>query len=86
MISKLGSFTPIEADFAVHQMPKAFGKVGWVIFDESPLDVFMFGVERNDEIVLALDDLQPEAAEARLKAKQLKLWGVPTFSVDHSIA
>ena len=26
---------------AVHEMPKAFGDVGWVMFDESPLDAFM---------------------------------------------
>ena len=35
---------------AVHEMPKAFGKVGWVIIDESPLDAFMFGVDNNDQI------------------------------------
>ena len=34
---------------AVHEMPKAFGDVGWVIFDESPLDAFMFGVDHNDD-------------------------------------
>ena len=34
----------------VHEMPKAFGDVGWVIIDESPLDAFMFGVDINDQV------------------------------------
>ena len=32
----------------VHEMPKAFGKVGLVMVDETPLDAFMFGVDTND--------------------------------------
>ena len=43
---------------AVHEMPKAFGDVGWVIFDESPLDAFMFGVDINDQVTLGLDTLR----------------------------
>ena len=43
---------------AVHEMPKAFGDVGWVIFDESPLDAFMFGVDINDQVTHALDTLR----------------------------
>ena len=43
---------------AVHEMPKAFGDVGWVIFDESPLDAFMFGVDINDQVALELDTLR----------------------------
>ena len=43
---------------AVHEMPNAFGDVGWVIFDESPLDAFMFGVDINDEVTLELDTLR----------------------------
>ena len=35
---------------AVHEMPKTFGDVGWVIFDENPLDAFMFGVDINDQV------------------------------------
>ena len=33
----------------VHEMPKAFGKVGLVMIDESPLDAFMFGIDINDQ-------------------------------------
>jgi hypothetical protein len=43
---------------AVHKMPKAFGDVGFVIFDESPLDAFMFGVDLNDQVTLELDTLR----------------------------
>jgi hypothetical protein len=43
---------------AVHEMPKAFGDVGWIIFDESPLDAFMFGVDINDQVTLELDTLR----------------------------
>jgi hypothetical protein len=43
---------------AVHEMPKAFGDVGWVIFDESPLDAFMFGLDIDDEVTLELDTLR----------------------------
>jgi hypothetical protein len=43
---------------AVHEMPKVFGDVGWVIFDESPLDAFMFGIDINDQIMLGLDTLR----------------------------
>ena len=42
---------------AVYEMPKAFGDVGWVIFDESPLDAFMSGVDLNDQVTLELDTL-----------------------------
>jgi len=43
---------------AVHEMPKAFGDVGRVIIDESPLDAFMFGVDINDQVTLELDSLR----------------------------
>ena len=43
---------------AVHEMPKTFGDVGWVIFDENPLDAFMFGVDINDQVTLGLDTLR----------------------------
>ena len=43
---------------AVHEMPKVFGDVGWVIIDESPLDAFMFGVDHNDPVTLGLDTLR----------------------------
>ena len=50
----------------VHEMPKAFGDVGWVMFDEIPLDAFMFGVDSNDEFTLELDALRtPPAREFR---------------------
>ena len=40
----------------VHEMPKAFGEIGWLLIDELPLDAFMFGV---DELVeLPLDNLR----------------------------
>lgn len=43
-------------EVAVHELPKAFGKIGLVIFDESPLDAFIFGVEKP-VMALALDAL-----------------------------
>jgi hypothetical protein len=43
---------------AVHEMPTAFDDVDWVIFDESPLDAFMFGVDVNDQVKLGLDTLR----------------------------
>jgi len=43
---------------AVHEMPKTFGDVGWVMFDENPLDAFMFGVDINDQVTLELDTLR----------------------------
>ena len=42
---------------AVHEMPTVFGDVGWVIFDESPLDAFLFGVDGNDQVEIKLDTL-----------------------------
>ena len=50
---------------AVHEMPKVFGDVGWVIFDESPLDAFMFGVDINDQVTLELDTLRTPLAVDR---------------------
>ena len=47
---------------AVHEMPKVFGDVGWVIFDESPLDAFMFGVDGNDRVEIRLDTLHTPLA------------------------
>src|SRR5262249_12619464 len=47
---------------AVHEMPKTFGKVGWVIFDENPLDAFIFGIDINDRVTLGLDTLQTPPA------------------------
>jgi hypothetical protein len=43
---------------AVHEMPKVFGNVGWVIFDESPLDAFIFGIDINRQVKLPLDELR----------------------------
>jgi hypothetical protein len=43
---------------AVHEMPKAFGDVGWIVIDESPLDAFMFGLDIDDEVTLELDTLR----------------------------
>ena len=40
-----------------HEMPKAFGNVGLLLIDESPLDALMFGIEVNDRVELALDAL-----------------------------
>ena len=56
-------------------MPKAFGDVGLVMIDESPLDAFMFGVDINDKMTLVLDDLQSDVAGPALREKQLKMWG-----------
>jgi hypothetical protein len=42
----------------VHEMPAAFGKVGRVLIDESPLDAFMLGVDNSDEARLPLDALR----------------------------
>ena len=47
----------------VHEMPKAFGKVGRVMIDESPLDAFMFGVDNSDEVTLRLDALRTPPRE-----------------------
>jgi hypothetical protein len=44
-------------EMMVHEMPPAFGKVGRVFIDESPLDAFMFGVDRSEEYTLAMDAL-----------------------------
>ena len=57
----------------VHEMPKAFGDVGWVIVDETPLDAFMLGVDVNDEIELELDALRSEEVPAKLNEDQAKL-------------
>jgi hypothetical protein len=46
-----------------HEMPKVFGKVGWVIIDESPLDAFMFGIDINDQVTLVLDALRSPPPE-----------------------
>jgi hypothetical protein len=43
---------------AVHEIPKAFGVVAWVIFDENPLDAFMFGIDIDDRVTLVLDTLR----------------------------
>ena len=51
---------------AVHEMPKAFGDVGWVMFDESPLDAFMFGLDRNKPVELPLDALRTLGGAAEL--------------------
>ena len=40
----------------VHEQPKVFGEIGWLLIDELPLDAFMFGI---DELVeLPLDNLR----------------------------
>ncbi len=62
-------------EMLVHEMPKAFGDVGLVMIDKSPIDAFMFGIDINDQMVLPLDDLQSDVAGPALKEKQLKLWG-----------
>ena len=48
---------------AVHEMPKMFGDVSWVIFDESPLDAFMYGVDSNDQVTFELSGLRTPLAE-----------------------
>ena len=45
-------------ELMVHKMPKAFGNVGLVLIDESPIDAFMFGIDINDTCELALDKLR----------------------------
>jgi len=44
-------------EMIVHEMPEAFGNVGWIIIDESPLDAVTFGLDTNDQQTLALDRL-----------------------------
>jgi len=63
---------------AVHEMPKAFGDVGWVIFDESPLDAFMFGVDGNDQVTFELGRLRTPLAElgARYDGDEGRLMGM----------
>ena len=55
---------------AVHEMPKVFGNVGWVIFDENPLDAFMFGVDINDQVTLGLDTLRTPLPDRRGQIRQ----------------
>src|SRR5262249_9704453 len=43
---------------AVHEMPKAFGDVAWVIYDENPIDAFMFGIGSNDSVTLIINTLR----------------------------
>src|SRR5262249_17160804 len=43
-------------EMIVHKKPKAFGDIGLVLIDESPLDAFLFGIE--DEMELGLDTLR----------------------------
>jgi hypothetical protein len=60
---------------SVHEMPKAFGKVGWVVFDETPLDAFMFGLDPNDPVELPLELLRkpPPLKNARLISARREL-------------
>ncbi len=44
-------------ELLTHEMPKTFGDIGWLVIDESPLDAFIFGVDVNDRVNLAVDDL-----------------------------
>ena len=53
-------------EIMVHEMPKAFGKVGWVVIDESPLDAFMFGIGIDDQVTLELDALRSFSLPAEL--------------------
>jgi putative DNA primase/helicase len=57
----------------VHKMPKAFGNVGWVLIDESPLDAFMLGVDSNDPVELALDALREPVPSGLNELEQLML-------------
>ena len=41
-----------------HEMPKAFGNVGLLLIDESPLDALTFGIDINDRVELGLDALR----------------------------
>lgn len=45
-------------EMLIHQMPKAFGKVGRVMIDESPIGAVMFGTNVGDEATLELDALR----------------------------
>lgn len=46
----------------VHRKPKALGSIGWVMIDESPIDAFVFGVEKPIELPLdKLRDPTPPA-------------------------
>ena len=46
----------------VHKKPKAFGDIGLILIDESPLDAFMFGVDSNALVELPLDKLRDSVA------------------------
>lgn len=43
-----------------HEMPKAFGEVGWVVIDEDPTDAFLFGTDPLKPVTLELDALRME--------------------------
>ena len=53
-------------EMMVHEQPKAFGDIGWLMIDESPLDAFMFGVDGNDKCELALDKLRDEPVKQKM--------------------
>ena len=56
---------PAAHECMAHEMPAAFGQIGLVMIDESPLDAFMFGVDGGDEFTLQLDALH--AASSRIQ-------------------
>jgi hypothetical protein len=51
----------------VHEIPKAFGDIGLLLIDESPLDAFLFGIDRDDRVELSLDLLCDPVADDQLK-------------------
>jgi hypothetical protein len=47
-------------ELMTHPPPEAFGEIGMVVVDESPLDAFLFGIDINDMVTIPLDALLVE--------------------------
>jgi hypothetical protein len=53
---------------AVHEKPRVFGDIGWIIFDEDMLDAIVFGLDSNKPVTLELDALK---ASLKIPAEKL---------------
>jgi hypothetical protein len=72
----------------VHKKPKAFGDIGLLLIDESPLDAFMFGVDNNDPVELPLDKLRDRIAnnEALTAARRALYQILDALPKDRGVA
>jgi hypothetical protein len=59
-------------EMMIHEIPKAFGRVGRVMIDETPIDAVMFGTDSSDAMTLELDALSiPPRRELSLFNREL---------------